>query len=149
MKKILIILMITFGFAGCATTSTTDTDTVKIKENKLTNLSYVKKICQLTNTIQTGKGVVCEFTEGVFVDTQEGTKVCLIVKDGELYGRWFERTKHGVVVTYNLHDSIAYSVSNNDVQGTWYVPSNILKSFAKSRNAEMNRLAVKWGLSEL
>ena len=102
------MLMMIFAFVGCATTSTTNKGT-KIKEEKLTRLSYVKKICQITDAYKSKNVVEYELDNGKgrFVnDKKNKIKICLIVKDGELYGRYSQTFKHGVVLTKSLHSDI-------------------------------------------
>lgn len=82
-------------------------DAKTIKESKLTSLSYVKKICNITATYKSedfniykldgGKGVL-------YIRGDNKLKECVLVKDGELYGRIFRKSDKGITITYNLHD---------------------------------------------
>lgn len=82
-------------------------DAKSIKESKLTSLSYVKKICKITTTciledftfykLDGGNGVLAISRDNRF-------KQCVLVKDGELYGRMFCKSDNGRTLTYNLHD---------------------------------------------
>ena len=82
-------------------------DAKAIKESKLTSLSYVKKICKITETykleysdiyrLDNGKGVL-------YIERDNKFKECVLVKDGELYGRVFSKRDNGRTLTYNLHD---------------------------------------------
>lgn len=82
-------------------------DAKAIKESKLTSLSYIKKICKITEThklencdiykLDNGKGVL-------YIRGDNKFKECVLVKDGELYGRIFRKIDNLRTLTYNLHD---------------------------------------------
>ena len=149
MKKILIFLLAVLGLFSltcCATTSGVSKD-VKVKENKLTRLSYVKKICQITDAYECEDLVAYELDNGKgrFVhDKKNKVKVCLIVRNGELYGRYSQVSKHGAVLAQSYHNDKCSSMSS--IQNGYmyfYTPNQYTASGIK---AEMDRLARKWGL---
>ena len=149
MKKMMMIMMMAFGlsvFVGCATTAPVDTG-VQIKEEKLTRFSYVKKICQITDAYESKDLVAYELDNGKgrFVnDKKNKVKVCLIVKDGELYGRYSQTSEHGAVLAQSYHSDNCASMSS--IQNGYiyfYTPNKNTNSIIC---AEMNKLARKWGL---
>lgn len=80
---------------------------IEIKESKLTSLSYVKKICKITDTYKYGDRDIYKLDNGkgvLSIDRDNKHKLCVIVKDGELYGRMFSKTDKGITLTYNWHD---------------------------------------------
>lgn len=149
MKKILIALLAVLGLFSltcCATTSGVNKG-ANIKEYKLNRLSYVKRICQIADAYESEDFVAYELDNGKgrFVnDKKNKVKVCLIVKDGELYGRYSQSAWHGAILAQTYHSNKCTSLSS--VRGN-YVYSYVTNSHTKSiLRAEMNRLAKKWGL---
>ena len=150
MKKMMMVLMMVFGlsaaFVSCATTSGADKGT-NIKENKLTRLSYVKKICQITDAYECEDLVAYELDNGKgrFVnDKKNKVKVCLIVKDGELYGRYSQTSEHGAVLAQSYHSDNCVTISSiQDDYIYFYTPN---KNTSSIICAEMNKLAREWGL---
>ena len=81
--------------------------TAEVKESKLTSLSYVKKICKITETYKLENCDIYKLDDckGVLYITRDNKfKECVLVKDGELYGRVFRKSDKGITLTYNLHD---------------------------------------------
>lgn len=77
-----------------------------IKEYKLTSLSYVKKVCKITGTYKCEDFDIYKLDGGngvLYISGDNKLKECVLVKDGELYGRVFRNYK-GRTLTYNLHD---------------------------------------------
>ena len=150
MKKMIMVLMMVFGlsaaFVSCATTSSTG-KVVKIKEEKLTRLSYVKKICQITDAYESKDLVAYELDNGKgrFVnDKKNKVKVCLIVKDGELYGRYSQTSKEGAVLAQSYHsDACSTMLSYQNGYVYFYTPSKHTSSVIQD---EMKKLARKCGL---
>lgn len=149
MKKIVMILMTTLVsllMVSCATTSGVNKG-ANIKEYKLNRLSYVKKICQITDAYESEDFVEYELDNGKgrFVnDKKNKFKVCLIVKNGELYGRYSQTGWHGAVLAQTYHSNKCTSISS--IRGNreyYYVTNSHTKS---SLRAKMNRFAKKWGL---
>ena len=100
------------GLISCATTSSI------VKESKLTSIFYLKKICdvKLVYSEKGDKVYLLDDGEGYFVYQKNSQKICLIVKDGELYGRSESYLDHNITVTFNLHDSRckqSYSADSN------------------------------------
>ena len=82
-------------------------DAKAIKESKLTSLSYVKKICKITETYKLEYGDIYRLDNGkgvLYIERDNKFKECVLVKDGELYGRVFSKRDNGRTLTYNLHD---------------------------------------------
>lgn len=149
MKKILITLLAILGLFSltcCATTSGVNKG-ASIKEYKLNRLSYVKKICQITDAYESEDFVAYELDNGKgrFVnDKKNKVKVCFIVKDGELYGRYSTTAWHGAVLAQTYHSNKCTSISSiQDGYKYYYTTDSHTKS---SIRAEMNRLAKMWGL---
>ena len=80
---------------------------IKIKESKLTSLSYVKKTFSITGFAKDDEGAFYELDngKGLFVVFNDGAKSTLIVKDGVLYGRYVYRLKDDTTVFCNFHDT--------------------------------------------
>ena len=118
-----------------------------IKEYKLNRLSYVKKICQITDAYESEDFVAYELDNGKgrFVnDKKNKVKVCFIVKDGELYGRYSTTAWHGAVLAQTYRSNKCTSISSiQDGYKYYYTTDSHTKS---SIRAEMNRLAKMWGL---
>lgn len=79
----------------------------EVKESKLTSLSYVKKICKITATYNSEDFDIYKLDGGngvLYISGDNKFKECVLVKDGELYGRVFRKSVKGRTLTYNLHD---------------------------------------------
>ena len=149
MKKVMMMLMMVMGLASMAVHAE-----VKIKESKLTSLRYVKKICQITDTYKGEDYTAYELDggKGKFINFKGGNKICLIVKDGELYGRWAEISDRGAALTCNLHDNRCYQRTHSETYGNWtytyYYDDDNLKPWAKEIQDKMIRLSKTWGLNK-
>lgn len=127
---------------------------IKVNESKLTSLRYVKKICQITDTYKGEDYTVYELDggKGKFINFKGGNKICLIVKDGELYGRWAEISDHGAALTCNLHDNRCYQRTHSETYGSWtytyYYKDENLESWAKEIQDKMLNWANVWGLNK-
>lgn len=152
MKKIFTVLMMVLMMAGlisCATTSGMDVS--DIKESKLTSISYLKKICDV-KLVYSEKGdevYLLDDGEGYFVHKKNSQKICLIVKDGELYGRSESYLDHNITVTLNLHDSKckqSYSADSNGVY--WYYNDETLDKMTEYIKDGMIKLSKEWGLEK-
>ena len=127
---------------------------IKIKESKLTSLSYVKKICKITDTYKGEDFTAYELDggKGRFVNFKGGTKVCLIFKNGELYGRYAALADKDVGVTYNLHDKRCYQRTTTETSGSWiytyYYSDDTLESLAERLKDKMCGWARVWGLTD-
>lgn len=134
-------------------TSEMNKKTIKIKESKLTSLRYLKKICQITDTYKGEDFTAYELDggKGRFIKYKGGHKVCLLVKDGELYGRWVELSRRGAALTYNLHDKRCYQRTHSESIGNWtytyYFSTDALEHNAELLKARMQNLAKVWGLT--
>lgn len=126
---------------------------LKIKESKLTSLRYLKKICQITDTYKGEDYTAYELDngKGKFIKYKGGHKVCLLVKDGELYGRWAELSQRGAALTYNLHDKRCHQRTHSESYGNWtytyYFSTDALEHNAEILKTRMLRLAETWGLN--
>ena len=88
-------------------TSEMNKKTTKVKESKLTSLSYVKKICKITATYNSEDCNIYKLDDGngvLYINGDNTFKICVLVKDGHLYGRTFSKSDKGRTLTYNLHD---------------------------------------------
>ena len=123
-----------------------------IKESKLTSLSYVKKICKITDTYKCKDFTAYELYNGKgrFVNFKGGNKICLIVKDGELYGRYATLADKDIGVTFNLHDKRCYQRTTTETNGsriyTYYYTDEMLESSAERLKVKMHNLAKVWGI---
>lgn len=92
---------------------------IKINESKLTDISYVSQICNVKVAFQTEQGVgyTLDNGRGFYNATTNGRVMCIVVKNGEPYGRYVIADKGGKVTSYNLHDDLCktnYSISDKD-----------------------------------
>lgn len=156
MKKMLMIFIAAFtmmaGFIGCATTFGIGTN--GIKENKLTSISYLKRICDV-KLIYSEKGdevYLLDDGEGYFVhknDYNGSQKICLIVKDGELYGRSESYLAHNITITFNLHDNKCTQICTCDSDGGyWYYTDKKLDRMTEYTKNELIKLSKEWGLEK-
>lgn len=150
MKKVMVLMvMMVMGLTSMAVHAE-----VKVKESKLTSLRYVKKICQITDTYKGEDYTAYELDggKGKFINFKGGNKICLIVKDGELYGRWAEISDRGAALTCNLHDNRCYQRTHSETYGNWtytyYYKDDNLKTWAKEIQDKMIRLSKTWGLNK-
>ena len=91
----------------------------KIDENKLTDISYVSQICDVKVAFQSayGVGYTLDNGRGFYNATTNGRVMCMVVKNGEPYGRYVLSDKDGKVTSYNLHDNLCktnYTISDKD-----------------------------------
>lgn len=125
----------------------------KVKESKLSSLRYVKKICKITDTYKGEDFTAYELDNGKgrFIKYKGGHKVCLLVKDGELYGRWVELSRRGAALTYNLHDKRCHQRTHSESVGGWtytyYYTDEMLESSAERLKVKMHNWARVWGLT--
>lgn len=146
MKKVMVLMvMMVMAMAAHAE--------VKVKESKLTSLSYIKKICKITDTYK-GEGYTAyelDGGKGRFVTFKGGTKICLLVKEGELYGRYATLADKDIGVTFNLHDKRCYQRTTTETQGSWiytyYYNDESLESQAEQLKVKMQNWANVWGLT--
>ena len=126
---------------------------IKVKESRLSSLRYVKKICKITNTYKGEDYTAYELDNGKgrFVKYKGGHKICLLVKDGELYGRCVELSRRGAALTYNLHDKRCHQRTHSESVGGWtytyYFTTDTLEHQAGILKARMQNLANVWGLT--
>ena len=147
MKVMMMLMMIMMAMGLMA-------EEVKIKESKLTSLRYVKKICQITDTYKGEDYTAYELDggKGRFVTFKGGTKICLIFKNGELYGRYATLADKDIGVTFNLHDKRCYQRTTTETQGSWiytyYYNDESLESQAEQLRGKMQNWANVWGLNK-
>ena len=146
MKKIVLTLLMVLKLSvltSCATTP--------IKENKLTSISYLKEVCDM-KLIQKEKArtmYVLDYGKGTFVHEKGLAKSCILLKDGELYGRTEMYLPHHVTVFVNLHDDIGTQVSFKEGGKLYYLTEDTLSEITKDLKDEMLKLAKAYGLTEL
>lgn len=139
--------------SGTVKVYTSEMKKQKIKESKLSSLRYVKKICKITDTYKGEDYTAYELDNGKgrFIKYKGGHKVCLLVKDGELYGRWVELSRRGAALTYNLHDKRCHQRTHSESVGSWtytyYFSTDALEHQAGILKARMVKLSETWGLT--
>ena len=117
MKSIVmtVLILVFVGFSLQAET--------KINENKLTDLSNVRKICNITYTSQAEDGNSYELDNGKgYYIIAGGHILCFLVRNGELYGR-LVLNEDGVIVSYNMHDRLCHVNRKIDVGLRQYITS--------------------------
>lgn len=126
---------------------------VKVKESKLSSLRYIKKICKITDTYKGEDYTAYELDggKGRFIKYKGGHKICLLVKDGELYGRWVELDQYGTALTCNLHDKRCHQRTHSETKGGWYYTyyfsMDALEHNAEILKTRMVKLSETWGLT--
>ena len=155
MKKIFVLMMMAFtmiiSFVSCATTSAVSNKTV-INESKLTNISYVKRMFHITNTIKKQNRVIYILDNNIGFYTKEENKdicttVCMVVKDGELYGSQ-RLSNRGAGCLFNLHDNRCLDYETQiPVDGYVYYYTHD-ESNAELFRSKMLKLATECGLIE-
>ena len=112
-------------------------DAKAIKESKLTSLSYVKKVCKITYTYKCEDFTIYKLDGGngvLYIRGDNKFKECVLVKDGELYGRVFRENDKGITLTYNLHDKECYvkgaKLSEEEIIELTLISFKALTSFA-------------------
>lgn len=100
----------------------------KINESKLTDMSYVRKVCNITYIPQVEDGFCYELDngKGCYAVSSDGTVACVIVRNNELYGR-IVISKDGVRASYNMHDKLCYTSPTVDY-GTRQHLTSIMES---------------------
>ena len=100
----------------------------EINESKLTDMSYVRKVCNITYTHQGEDGFCYELDngKGCYAVSSNGTIVCIIVINDELYGR-IVTLQGGVRASYNMHDKLCYTSPKVD-DGTRQHLTSIMES---------------------
>lgn len=153
MKKILIILFAVIGLFSltcCATTSGVGSG--NIDESKLTNPSYLKKICQVQQVYEEEGSVVCwlDGRKGSYTALKDGYTACVLVRDGELYGRQILVADQGIILTYNLHDTECKQITSMtaDGKGYYYFEDEILKTYTNLFRDNLLNLAESFGLDK-
>ena len=149
MKKMFLVLIMAFTFVGCATTSALN-DNATIKESKLTSVSYLKKVCdvELIQKESAQTMYILDNGNGMFLYKNGLAKSCVLLKDGELYGRTEMYLPHHVTVFVNLHDDIGTQVSFKEGSMLYYLTEDTLVEITKDLKDEMIKLAKDCGLTE-
>lgn len=139
--------------SGTVKVYTSEMKKQKVKESKLSSLRYIKKICKITDTYKGEDYTAYELDggKGKFIKYKGGHKICLLVKDGELYGRWVELSSHGAALTCNLHDKRCHQRTHSESSRNWtytyYFSTDALEHNAELLKARMQNLAKVWGLT--
>lgn len=82
----------------------------RVDESKLTDLSYVRKICNVTYIPQETFKICCGLDNGkgcYAVSSSGEAIICILVKNDELYGRYVILNGKNMA-SYNLHDKLCY-----------------------------------------
>lgn len=153
MKKILIILLAILGlFSLTCCTTTSGVGTRNIDESELTNPSYLKKICQVQQIYGEEGAVVCwlDNRKGNYTALKDGYAACVLVRDGELYGRQTLVADQGVILTYNLHDTECKQIPSMtaDGKGYYYFEDEILKMYTNLFRTGLLASAEGFGLDK-
>ena len=100
----------------------------RVDESKLTDISYVRKVCNITYIPQVEDGFCYELDngKGCYAVSSNGTIACIIVINDELYGR-IAISQDGVRASYNMHDKICYTSPKVD-DGTRQHITSIMES---------------------
>lgn len=153
MKKFFIILLAVLGLFSltcCATVSSVSTR--DIDESELTNPAYLKKMCQVQQVYGKEGSVVwyLDDRKGNYTATGDGCATCVLVRDGELYGRQTFIGDRGVIVTYNLHDNKCQQITSTSADGEeyYYFEDKILKMYTYLFKDHLLSLAEAFGLDE-
>lgn len=153
MKKILITLLAILGLFSltcCATTSEVGTE--DITESKLTNFNYLEKICdvQLVDEQNGDMYYLLDSGKGRYISLANGNSMCLLVRDGELYGRNVMVGDKGVIVTLNLHDTECKQTVKTVANGAGFYSfsDKQLQYFTEEFRGMMTNTAKSWGLDE-
>lgn len=92
---------------------------VKVKESRLTSLGYVKKITTIERVEKFDNKKVYHLENGVFISYKGGDKICVLKKDGEVYGRATVITQYGVIVSLNYHETFVHTTDDVKTLGSW------------------------------
>ena len=147
---ILMTTLVSFLMVSCATTSSVGTGNVN--ENKLTNFKYLEKICdvQLVKEQNGDMGYLLDGGKGLYISFKSGNSACLLVRDGELYGRSVMVSAEGIIVTFNLHDAECKQKVKVIANGEGYYSfrGKQLKYFTEVFRGMLTDIAKSWGLDE-
>ena len=78
----------------------------RVDENKLSDISFVSKICDVKVLSQTDVSVTYTLDngKGFYTVRTDGLVICVVIKNGMLCGRVVRVNKDGEMVSYNMHD---------------------------------------------
>lgn len=92
---------------------------VKVKESRLTSLGYVKKITTIERVEKFDDRKVYHLENGVLIRYKGGDAICVLKKDGEVYGRATVITQYGVIVSLNYHETFVHTTDDVKTLGSW------------------------------
>lgn len=83
----------------------------KINESKLTDLNYLMKTCKVAyvGKLDTCSVYLLDNGEGIYVNDNFGLELCVIRKNGTIYGRLVSSDIDGNYFAVNLHDNTYYT----------------------------------------
>lgn len=126
--------------------------TEDITESKLTNFNYLEKICdvQLVDEQNGDMYYLLDSGKGMYISLANGNSMCLLVRDGELYGRNVMVGDKGVIVTLNLHDTECKQTVKTMANGAgfYFFSGKQLQYFTEEFRGMMTNTAKSWGLDE-
>lgn len=88
--------------------------------------------------------------KGRYISLANGNSMCLLVRDGELYGRNVMVGDKGVIVTLNLHDTECKQTVKTMANGAGFYlfSGKQLQYFTEEFRGMMTNTAKSWGLDE-
>lgn len=134
--KSIVIAVLVLVFAGFSLHAET-----KIDENKLTDLNYLMKICKVEYVGKLGTNSVFRLDsgEGIYVNNNFGLELCVIRKNGNLYGRHVSGDKAGNYFAVNLHEDTYYT-------NLYTLTKKEAETAAKGYKASILQMAKEMGL---
>lgn len=120
--------------------ATLSAEPVKVKESKLTSLSYVKKITTIERVEKFDDRKVYHLENGVLIRYKGGDAICVLKKDGEVYGRIALIDKSGIIISMNYHESFVRSTNVVD-EGDHLRTTTYLTEYGKAEYAHQMQ---KW-----
>lgn len=127
MKVMMMVMMIMMAMGLTA-------EEVKVKESRLTSLGYVKKITTIERVEKFDDRKVYHLENGVLIRYKGGDAICVLKKDGEVYGRIALIHKSGIIISMNYHESFVRSTNVVD-EGDHLRTTTYLTEYGKAEYA--------------
>lgn len=133
--KSVVMTVLVLVFAGFSLHAET-----KIDENKLTDLNYLSRICKVAyvGKLDTKSVFSLDNGEGIYVNNNFGLELCVIRKNGNIYGRHVSSDKDGNYFVVNLHDNTYYT--------NLYIPKKEADAAAKRYKGSILQMAKELGI---